>query len=214
MDTTIQIRNLGLDSKSSFIFTLKLKRLSFNLSFPCLSWFQSFVAKCCKMCIIQPCEVCRFSVFFYYAREIDSPIGCWGINFPFVIQNDWKLQIAQDYIIHIIIQHFATKLSGILLILWCSFKLWWNFCLDQNLVYNANGPFGLVFIPSKPFPSTNDKFNPLLRVFKWKYKWNTRNAAFYHPVKCCLRVLQNIPFKSRVTKWQGRDRRGWIFSRR
>jgi hypothetical protein len=28
----------------------------------------------------------------------------------------------------------------ILLILWCSFKLWWNFCLNQNLVYNANGP--------------------------------------------------------------------------
>jgi hypothetical protein len=28
---------------------------------------------------------------------------------------------------------------GIWLILWCSFKLWWNFGLDQNLVYYANG---------------------------------------------------------------------------
>jgi hypothetical protein len=34
---------------------------------------------------------------------------------------------------------------GILLILWCSFKLWWNFSLDQNLVYNANGPL-MIFV--------------------------------------------------------------------
>jgi hypothetical protein len=26
------------------------------------------------------------------------------------------------------------------------------------------------------------------------------NAAFYHPVKCCSRVFQNIPYKSRVAK--------------
>jgi hypothetical protein len=26
---------------------------------------------------------------------------------------------------------------GILLILWCSFKLWWNFCLDQNFSYKG-----------------------------------------------------------------------------
>jgi hypothetical protein len=29
---------------------------------------------------------------------------------------------------------------GILLILWCSFKLWWNFCLDQNFSYKGKGP--------------------------------------------------------------------------
>ena len=28
-----------------------------------------------------------------------------------------------------------------------------------------------------------------------------RNAAFYHPVKCCLRVLQNISYKSRMHAW-------------
>ena len=33
-----------------------------------------------------------------------------------------------------------------------------------------------------------------------------RNAVFYHPVRCCLRVFQNIPYKSRVAKSQGRDR--------
>ena len=54
----------------------------------------------------------QFSVILYYAREIDSPIGCWGINFPFVIQNDRKLQISQGYIIRIL-QHFATKLWNI-----------------------------------------------------------------------------------------------------
>jgi hypothetical protein len=34
--------------------------------------------------------------------------------------------------------NISQRNFGILLILWCSFKLWWNFCLDQNLVYNAN----------------------------------------------------------------------------
>jgi hypothetical protein len=29
---------------------------------------------------------------------------------------------------------------GILLILWCSFKLWWNFCLDRNFSYKGKGP--------------------------------------------------------------------------
>jgi hypothetical protein len=33
-------------------------------------------------------------------------------NFPRVIQNDWKLQISQSYIIRIL-QHFATKLWNI-----------------------------------------------------------------------------------------------------
>jgi hypothetical protein len=36
--------------------------------------------------------------------------------------------------------NISQRNFGILLILWWSFKLWWNFCLDQNLVYNANGP--------------------------------------------------------------------------
>ena len=36
--------------------------------------------------------------------------------------------------------NISQRNFGILVILWCSFKLWWNFCLDENLVYNANGP--------------------------------------------------------------------------
>ena len=57
---------------------------------------------------------------------------------PFPVRNTkWlkKRQTSQGYIIRIL-QHFE-----ILLILWRSFKLWWNFCLDQNLdllIWNAN----------------------------------------------------------------------------
>jgi hypothetical protein len=36
-----------------------------------ISIFRSFVAKCCKMRIIYPCEVCRFSVILYYKWETD-----------------------------------------------------------------------------------------------------------------------------------------------
>jgi hypothetical protein len=47
-------------------------------------------------------------------REIRGLVTllCWGINFCFLIQNDWKLQISQGYIIRIL-QHFATKLWNI-----------------------------------------------------------------------------------------------------
>jgi hypothetical protein len=69
--------------------------------------FQSFVAKCCKMRIIWPCEV--FSHFRFTNGKL-LPLLC-------VIQNDWKLQTSQGYIIRIL-----------QLILGCSFKLWWNFC--------------------------------------------------------------------------------------
>jgi hypothetical protein len=32
--------------------------------------FQSFVAKCCKMRIIKPCEVCRFSVILMLFQAV------------------------------------------------------------------------------------------------------------------------------------------------
>jgi hypothetical protein len=34
----------------------------------------------------------------------------------------------------------ALIMTAPLLILWCSFKLWWNFCLDQNFSYKVKGP--------------------------------------------------------------------------
>jgi hypothetical protein len=38
--------------------------------------------------------------------------------------------------------NISQRNFGILLILWCSFKLWWNFCLDQNFSYKGKGPLG------------------------------------------------------------------------
>jgi hypothetical protein len=37
--------------------------------------------------------------------------------------------------------NISQRNFGILLILWCSFKLWWKFCLDQNFSYKVKGPF-------------------------------------------------------------------------
>jgi hypothetical protein len=79
--------------------------------------FQSFVAKCCKMRITKPCEVCRFSVILYYAREIDT-----------AFRKNGKLRRA----ILSAFYNISQRNFGILLILWCSFKLWWNFCLDLS----------------------------------------------------------------------------------
>jgi hypothetical protein len=63
--------------------------------------FQSFVAKCCKMRVIYiALRSLQFSVILDYMQT-----GNWQPN------TLWGI--------------FA-----ILLILWCSSKLWWNFCLD------------------------------------------------------------------------------------
>jgi hypothetical protein len=53
--------------------------------------FRSFFAKCCKMRVIQLCEICRFSVTLYYTNGKLIPFFIKRyINFPCVIQNDWK----------------------------------------------------------------------------------------------------------------------------
>jgi hypothetical protein len=53
--------------------------------------FQSFIGKCCKMrIIIIALRNLQFSVILYYKREIDAPTPDWAVNFPCVIQNDWK----------------------------------------------------------------------------------------------------------------------------
>jgi hypothetical protein len=71
--------------------------------------------------------------------QFPSGLGC---QFP-VRNTKWlkngKLRMAILSAFYNILQ----RNFGILLILWCSFKLWWKFCLDQNLVYNANGPLSL-----------------------------------------------------------------------
>jgi hypothetical protein len=63
------------------------------------------------MRIIQPCEVCRFSVILYYKWEIDNQFDHLIINWEFVKMTE-KRQTSQGYIIRIL-QHFATKLRNI-----------------------------------------------------------------------------------------------------
>jgi hypothetical protein len=115
--------------------------------------FQSFVAKCCKMRVIKMRIIIKaialrnlqFSVILYYKREIDAPTPDWAVNFLCVIQNDWKTANFAKAILSAF-YNILQRNFGILLILWCSFKLWWNCC--QNLVYNANGPLQLTKILS------------------------------------------------------------------
>ena len=59
--------------------------------------------------------------------------------------------------------NISQRNFGILLILWCSFKLWWNFCLDQNFSYKGKGPLVITIsfsnvlgqMPQKSIISTN-----------------------------------------------------------
>jgi hypothetical protein len=69
------------------------------------------------------------------------------INFPFVMQNDWKTQnFERLYYPHF--TAFRNELNfGILLILWCSFKLWWNFCPDlSRSKFHSKGDRSIVSI--------------------------------------------------------------------
>ena len=42
--------------------------------------------------------------------------------------------------------NISQRNIGILPILWCSFKLWWNFCIDQNFSYKGKGPLFLKIV--------------------------------------------------------------------
>jgi hypothetical protein len=55
-----------------------------------------------------------------------------GINFPRVIQNDWKTANFAGLYILSGFYNILQRNFGILLILWCSFKLWWHFFLDLS----------------------------------------------------------------------------------
>jgi hypothetical protein len=81
----------------------------------------------------------QFSVILYYKREIDAPTPDWAVNFPCVIKMTEKRQTSQGYIIRIL-QHFATKLRNITNFVMLFQAVIVQAYLDQNLVYNANGP--------------------------------------------------------------------------
>jgi hypothetical protein len=54
--------------------------------------------------------------------------------------------------------NISQRNFGILLILWCSFKLWWNFCLDQNFSYKGKGPLKNLTISERVFKNKLQDF--------------------------------------------------------
>jgi hypothetical protein len=76
--------------------------------------------------------------------SIDNQFDHLIINFPFVMQNDWKTaNFARLYIIRIL-QHFATKLRNItnfvMLISSCD-EIFVQAYLDQNFTHKGKGLF-------------------------------------------------------------------------
>jgi hypothetical protein len=81
--------------------------------------FQSFVAKCCKMLYNIALQNLQFSVILYYKREM-VPTSVRNTKW---LHEHCKFRKAMLFAFYNISQwNFA-----VLLILWCSFMLWWNF---------------------------------------------------------------------------------------
>jgi hypothetical protein len=76
--------------------------------------------------------------------------------------------------------NISRRSFGILLILWCSFKLWWNFCLDQNFSYKGKGPFRV-------------EMSGKIHVFDVLY--NLRNSARFHSQNAWNRNSGTLDFK-------------------
>jgi hypothetical protein len=80
--------------------------------------------------------------------------------------------------------NISQRNFGILLILWCSFKRWWNFCWDQNLVYYASGQFDQVK------PSQIEANRGL-----------SQNARTWNVVQFKLEDLEDLIRINRYLKW-------------
>jgi hypothetical protein len=74
-------------------------------------------------------------------------IANWGCQFP-VCNLKWLKNGKLRKAILSAFYNISQRNFGTLLILWCSFKLWWKFCLDQNLVYYASGQLHFL-LPTK-----------------------------------------------------------------
>jgi hypothetical protein len=78
--------------------------------------------------------------------------------------------------------NISQRNFGILLILWCSFKLWWNFCLDQNFSFTII----LIVRTSKNYSSKITWFAD----FRWTLNGKNKYVCWW-----CYRFiyLQKIP---------------------
>jgi hypothetical protein len=83
-----------------------------------------------------------FFSHFDYAGEIDSPIPFGAVNFPFVIQNDWKTANFARAILsafYNISQRKLWNITNFVMLFQTVMKFLSRFaCWDQNLIYNAN----------------------------------------------------------------------------
>jgi hypothetical protein len=93
--------------------------------------------------------------------------------------------------------NISQRNFGILLILWCSFKLWWNFCLDQNLVYYANGQFrASIKLQSRNIIIHACLILILVHICRFRLVWKEY---------CTSRCMQHYIFKilyNRIEKFQ------------
>jgi hypothetical protein len=90
--------------------------------------------------------------------------------------------------------NISQRNFGILLILWCSFKLWWNFCLDQNFSYKGKGPLytasgewlSNVFLALAKFAVRRPKTRWVVVTLTWKHSlskhaWFGNSAKVFRP---------------------------------
>jgi hypothetical protein len=77
--------------------------------------------------------------------------------------------------------NISQRNFGILLILWCSFKLWWNFCLDQNFGYKGKGPLLLRFSSSDGCERVDE-----LWMFRWGYIYS-EHLQLTHSFYTCIK---------------------------
>jgi hypothetical protein len=89
-------------------------------------------------------SLAKFAIFSHCALQTgncipNTRIGC---QFP-VCNTKWLKNGKLRKAISSTFYNISQRNFGILLILWCSFKLWWNFCLDRNFSYKGKGPLVL-----------------------------------------------------------------------
>jgi hypothetical protein len=117
-------QNFDLDkSRQKFHHSLK--------SITKLVILRSFVvAKCCKMRIIYYSSA-KFAVFQSFCITHGKLIPLSEKRYQFPARNtQWLKNGKLRRAILSAFYNISQRNFGILLILWCSFKLWWNFCPD------------------------------------------------------------------------------------
>ena len=82
--------------------------------------------------------------------------------------------------------NISQRNFGILLILWCSFKLWWNFCLDQNFSYKGKGPLVLSNVSMPQILLLYSKCQGSIFLFA---DWSKPYHVQAHKTSCSLLAL-------------------------